>query len=267
MTSTTLAHPTPRPRLDPTTPTVSRVMAALRDGKDAFPADRCAAAQLPAEMAAVPPVLRRAARDAVTAMAVTYGIRQILCLGSDLPHDEDPHVILARAYAGTGIAPRTAYVDHDAVVIAHSRAYRGDFSDPWGVASVDADVRNVGPVLQQAARMIDLAQPVGMLLPCAMFIPDQDAGALLYDYSARLAPGSVVWLTYAGPMLTAAAAAWNACVPTHMVTRHSATVQGWLKMAGLTDIAIRPLKPLSEIDQRPTGLRSALAVKRCSDAR
>jgi hypothetical protein len=151
----------------------ARVYDYWLGGKDNYAADRDAAEQV---IAANPNVLPgvRANRAflgrAVRFLAGEAGIRQFLDLGTGLPTAENTHEVAQQ------IAPecRIVYVDNDPIVLSHARALLT--SAPEGAtAYVDADVRDVGTVLRQAAETLDFSQPVAvMALMILQYVPDSD---------------------------------------------------------------------------------------------
>jgi trans-aconitate methyltransferase len=149
------------------------------------------------------PGIRQAARDnrAFLARVTCYlaaeaGITQFIDIGSGLPGPGPVHEIAREAQP----AARVAYVDHDPVVIAHARAVLAD--SPL-VTAAEADLRYPRSLLttREIRDLIDLDQPVAVLLVAVLhFIPD-DAGPLgiVKAITARLAPGSYVAVTHGTP--------------------------------------------------------------------
>jgi hypothetical protein len=142
-------------------------------GKDNFAADRKAAE---AAIAAYPGVASgsRANRQflarAVTTVAREHGIRQFLDIGTGIPSSGHTHEV------AQSVAPdsRVVYVDYDPVVLAHARALLA--GRPEGTtAYLDADLRDTGTILAQAAKTLDFGQPIAiMLLAILQAIPDSD---------------------------------------------------------------------------------------------
>src|SRR5438045_7486293 len=96
---------------------------------------------------------------AVRYLAGTAGIRQFLDIGTGLPTASNTHEV------AQSIAPesRIVYVDNDPLVLAHARALLT--SSPEGAtAYLDADLRDVDVILEQAAGTLDLTRPVGVML-------------------------------------------------------------------------------------------------------
>src|SRR3984957_16033715 len=152
---------------------IARVYNYWLGGKDNFTADREAAEVV---IASYPTVLTsvRAQREflgrAVTYLAREAGIRQFLDLGTGLPSASNTHEVAQR------VAPqsRIVYVDNDPIVLAHGRALLA--SSPQGAtAYLDADLRNTGAILAEAADLLDFREPVAvMLIGILHCIPDSD---------------------------------------------------------------------------------------------
>jgi len=107
---------------------------------------------------------------AVRFLAEECGIRQFLDIGTGLPTASNTHEV------AQSVAPdsRSVYVDNDPLVLSHARALLT--SSPEGVtAYLDADLRDTGDILEQAAGTLDFTQPVAiMLLAILHYIPDLD---------------------------------------------------------------------------------------------
>ena len=166
-------------------------------GKDNFAADRIAAE----EVLTVMPAMAQVARSVrlflaavVHHLAADAGIRQFLDIGTGLPTANNTHEVAQRA------APeaRVAYVDNDPIVLLHARALLT--SSPAGrCAYIDADVRDPDRILAGAADVLDLTEPVAvMMLGLLHFIPDADApSSLTRHYLDVLAPGSYLAVSHA----------------------------------------------------------------------
>ena len=107
---------------------------------------------------------------AVRFLVAEAGIRQFLDLGTGLPTAENTHEV------AQGIAPqcRIVYVDNDPIVFAHARALLTS-GEPGATAYVQADVRETGKILAEAAATLDLSKPVAvMALMILQYVPDSD---------------------------------------------------------------------------------------------
>ena len=174
----------------------ARIWDVFLGGKDNFAADRAAAEGV---LAASPVVAEVARADrAFLASAVSYlvtevGIRQFLDIGTGLPTANNTHEVAQRAAPET----RIVYVDNDPIVLAHARALLT--SDPrGGTAYIDADLRNTGQILEQAAGTLDFSQPIAVLLLGILpFIPDADEPHLITArLMAAVPPGSYLAISH-----------------------------------------------------------------------
>ena len=90
--------------------------------------------------------------------------------------------------------PHVAYVDNDAVVLAHLRALAAK-GNP-GVTVVDGDVRDVATTLDAVSAGIDLSMPACLLMGALLhFFPPDAARDLVAGYVTALTPGSYVVLS------------------------------------------------------------------------
>ena len=159
------------PRINTKVPHPARVYDYWLGGKDNFEADRRAAE----ESSEIFPKTVESARAcrAFLSRVVRYlsaeaGIRQFLDLGSGLPSGQNVHEV------AQSIAPesRVVYVDNDPVVLLHAQTLLA--SSPEGATGyIQADLRKPGPVLAQAAEVLDFDKPVAvMLLAVLHFVSD-----------------------------------------------------------------------------------------------
>jgi hypothetical protein len=157
----------------PDIPSTARIYDYYLGGKDNYPADRAAANHIIASMPNG--VVRTAAVQnrkflmrAVRHLTADLGIRQFLDIGTGLPTMNSVHQV------AQSIAPesRVVYVDHDPIVLAHSRnllhgneratVIRQDLRDPAGLLA-DPQLR----------AMLDFRQPVAVLLVAVLhFVSD-----------------------------------------------------------------------------------------------
>ena len=159
----------------PDIPSTARIYDYYLGGKDNYPADRAAAEHIIASMPSG--VVRTAAVQnrkflmrAVRYLAAERGIRQFLDIGTGLPTMNSVHQV------AQSIAPesRVVYVDHDPIVLAHSRnllhgnehatVIRQDLRDPAGILA-DPQLRAT----------LDFRQPVAVLLVAVLhFVADAE---------------------------------------------------------------------------------------------
>jgi hypothetical protein len=173
----------------------ARVYDYWLGGKDNFAADRSAAEAI---IAVRPAIVRdiRANRDFMR-RAVAYlaaeGVRQFLDVGTGIPTRPNLHEVVQ------DIAPdaRVVYADNDPMVLSHARALLT--STPEGATSyIQADLRDPGMILQEAARTLDFARPTAVVLGSILqLISDQDDPyRIVARLMSRVAPGSYLVLTH-----------------------------------------------------------------------
>jgi hypothetical protein len=124
---------------------------------------------------------------AVRYLAVEAGIRQFLDIGTGIPTANNTHEV------AQSVAPdsRIVYGDNDPMVLAHARALLR--SKPEGVtAYLQADLRDVARILDNAARTLDFSQPVALMLMAVLqYIPDDDdPHRIVSELLAAIPPGS-----------------------------------------------------------------------------
>jgi hypothetical protein len=182
--------------LDTSVPHIARVYDYWLGGKDNYAADRKAAEQVMATFPDVTVSVR--AQRAFLGRAVHYlaaeaGIRQFLDIGTGLPSSNNTHEVAQR------VAPpaRIVYADSDPIVLLHARALLT--SSPEGeTIYVEADLRDTGKILDEAARILDFSQPVAiMLLGVLHCIPDEDdPAAIVARLLAAVPPGSYLVMAH-----------------------------------------------------------------------
>ncbi|MGH3170316.1 MAG: SAM-dependent methyltransferase, partial [Trebonia sp.] len=146
---------------DMSVPSPARMYDYYLGGKDNYASDRQAAEEIYTLIPDLPEIARdnRAfLQRAVRALAET-GIRQFIDLGAGLPTQGNVHEIAQQVDP----ASRVVYVDNDPIVLAHARALL--IGSPQGAtAYIDADLRDPGNILEQAARTLDFSRPVAVML-------------------------------------------------------------------------------------------------------
>jgi SAM-dependent methyltransferase len=199
---------------DPSVAHPARVYGYWLDGKDNYEADRKVAQEV---MRLRPQVVAGArANRAFLARVVRYlagecGVRQFIDLGTGLPCPDNTHEIAQQVAADC----RVVYVDNDPVVLTHARALL-TCMPPGSCDYVEADVRDTGAIVAEAARTLDLSQPVAVLaLAVLHFLPDgDDPAAIVARLADALAPGSFMALShltadFAPEQVAAAVTAYN----------------------------------------------------------
>ena len=177
---------------DPRTPSIARVYDFLLDGKDNFAVDRDVALKLLAVAPIAADVMRenRQFLARATRWAAENGISQFIDLGCGMPTVPNTHQTAQAVTPGAHVA----YVDIDAVVLAHLRALAAQGNPD--VTVIDGDVREVGAILDAIGSGIDLTRPACLSMGALLhFFPPDDARDLVARYAAALAPGSYVVLS------------------------------------------------------------------------
>jgi len=218
----------PHPLFDPSVPHPARVYGYWLGGKDHYPADREVAQEV---IRCRPPVVTGARANRAFLTRVRYlagecGVRQFLDIGTGLPAPDSTHQV-AQAIAPVG---RVVYADNDPLVLVYARALLT--SGPQGSCDyVEADLRDTPAVLTGAARTLDFARPVAVLLLAVLhFLTDTDDPAgVVAALARRLAPGSFVVISHLtadfGPGPVAAGVeTYTSLVPTPLVPRTHAQV-------------------------------------------
>jgi hypothetical protein len=165
-------------------------------GKDNFAADREAAEEA---IAAYPAVASgaRANRQflarAVRHLVADEGVRQFLDIGTGIPSANNTHEVAQSVAADC----RVVYTDYDPVVLAHARALLASH-DQGATAYLDADLRDTGTILQQAAKTLDFSQPVAIMLFAILHAigDDEDPYQIVSKLLAATVPGSFLVLSH-----------------------------------------------------------------------
>src|SRR6516225_9991153 len=192
---------------DTTVPHFARVYDYWLGGKDNFAADRAAGDQA---IRAFPDVAVSARANraflarAVRFMAGEADIRQFLDIGTGIPTGNNTHEV------AQFVAPesRVVYVDNDPFVLSHARALLA--SAPGGATEyIEADLRDPQKILDKAARLLDLEQPVAvMLMTILQHIDDEDDPVkIVAALMAALPPGSYLALSHPAKDIDAASMA------------------------------------------------------------
>jgi O-methyltransferase involved in polyketide biosynthesis len=185
----------------------ARVWDYLLGGKDNFAADREAAESM---MNAAPALVHIARADrmflasVVRYLATEAGIRQFLDIGTGLPTASNTHEVAQRAAPES----RVVYVDNDPIVLSHARALLA--SHPRGMTDyIDADLRDPGAILRQAAATLDFTQPVAvMLLGILLYLPDpDDPYGIVRQLMDAVPPGSYLAISHGASDMDPEAAA------------------------------------------------------------
>jgi hypothetical protein len=166
-------QPGQRPQIDTSVASIARIYDYWLGGKDNFKADRDAAEQMIQQYPDIVTGVRK--NRAFLGRAVHYladdaGNRQFLDIGTGQPSINNTHEVAQRAAPDA----RIVYVDNDPIVLSHAQALLT--STPEGAcAYVDADIRDTGKILKDAANVLDFSRPVAVcLIMILQFVPDED---------------------------------------------------------------------------------------------
>ncbi|WP_408639116.1 SAM-dependent methyltransferase [Nocardiopsis endophytica] len=185
-----------RPRIDPSVAHNARVWNHWLGGKDSYASDRAVGDHVASMFPGIVDVARADRgflRRAVRHLAGEAGMRQFLDIGTGLPTSDNTHEVAQAAAPDS----RVVYVDNDPLVLVHAEALLA--SAPAGATDyIEADARDTGPILAEAARTLDFDRPVAlMLLGVLNFIEDDgEVTALVRRLVDALAPGSHVAVSH-----------------------------------------------------------------------
>jgi hypothetical protein len=127
-------------------------------------------------------------------LARQAGLRQFLDIGTGMPTNRNIHEV------AQSIAPRSrvVYVDHDPIVLTHARALLT--SAPEGVTDyLEADLREPGKILAEAAQTLDFSRPVAIMLIAVLhlILDRDDPYDLVGQLVGAVVPGSYVVISHA----------------------------------------------------------------------
>jgi hypothetical protein len=203
-------------KLDTNVAHSARVYDYWLGGKDNFAADREAGDRV----IAIRPTIRSDVREnraflrrAVRFLAADEGIRQFLDIGTGLPSVGNTHEV-AQEIASES---RVVYVDNDPLVLAHARALLT--GTPGTTAYLDADLREPGKILHDAADALDFSQPVAVMLVAVLHhITDAEAPAsIIATLMAAVPPGSYLVISHPAADVQSEAVAKVAAEYNHFV--------------------------------------------------
>ncbi|MGI5156337.1 SAM-dependent methyltransferase [Microbispora sp. CA-102843] len=149
-------------RIDSSVPHSARVWNYFLGGKDHYPVDREAGERIRAVFPGMVDITRQSRQMLVRTvgyLAGEAGIRQFLDIGTGLPTVDNTHEVAQRLAP----ASRIVYVDNDPLVLVHAQALLT--STPEGATDyIEADVRDPGRILREAAATLDFERPTALML-------------------------------------------------------------------------------------------------------
>ena len=190
-------EPRELPKIDTSVAHIARVYDYWLGGKDNFAIDREVgqkALQAHPETVLSVQANRRFLARSVRHLAAEEGVRQFLDVGTGLPSANNTHEV-AQAVAPES---RVFYVDNDPIVLAHARALLT--SSPQGeTAYLDADIKDTDEILAGAAQVLDLSQPVGVMLVAVLHMlrDEDDPQAVVDRLMAAVPSGSYLVMAHA----------------------------------------------------------------------
>jgi hypothetical protein len=177
----------------------ARIYDYLLGGKDNYAADRAAAEEaltIYPDWAFTARANRAFLGRVIRYLAGEAQIRQFLDIGTGIPTAGNTHQV------AQAIAPesRVVYVDYDPIVLAHARALLTS-GEAGATAYIDADLRDTGTILTQAAELLDFTKPVAVTLIAILHaIPDSDdPHAIVASLMDAVPSGSYLALSHLGP--------------------------------------------------------------------
>jgi hypothetical protein len=252
------------PTFDTHVPNPARIWNYWVGGKDNFAADREAADKVLEAMPAMPLIARLARRfliDVVYQLADDHGIRQFLDIGTGLPTADNTHDVAQRAAPES----RIVYVDHDPVVLSHARVLLTSSAE-GETDYLLADLRDTDTILAEAARTLDLRQPVAVLLIAVLhFIPDgDDPYGIVKRLMDAVPPGSYLVISHAASDIAAGATAemarrYNELSPVSITPRSREQVARFFDGLEMMPPGLVPLSQWWEPGQAEAGTASKLA--------
>jgi len=175
---------------------MARIYNYWLGGKDNFAADREAAdmaLQADPERAWSVRSNRAFLARAVRYLAGEAGIRQFLDIGTGIPTADNTHEVAQK------VAPeaRVVYVDNDPIVLSHAKALLKS-TKQGACAYIDADLRDTGQILAEAAQTLDFSRPVAVMLIAVMqvVLEDEAAGRIVAELLDAVPPGSFLALSH-----------------------------------------------------------------------
>ncbi|MGV9311845.1 SAM-dependent methyltransferase [Streptomyces sp. NPDC003691] len=216
-------------QIDTGTPHSARVWNYWLGGRDNYAVDRALGARLGRSYPRIVDIARESRRfqtRAVRQVALRYGIRQFLDLGTGLPTADATH----ETAQTVDPSARIAYVDNDPIVLAHARALL--VGRPEGVTTyVHADFGDPETVLAAVEGVLDRARPVAVMLLSTLghITDDTRAAGLIRAYLGAFPAGSALILcdTVETPETRAAAEDYSSGGAAPYVSRPAATLRSF----------------------------------------
>jgi len=237
---------------------VARVYDYWLGGKDNFAADRAAGEQA---IQAYPDIVYSVrANRAFLARAVRYlagqaGIRQFLDIGTGIPTANNTHEVAQEAAPGSNVV----YVDNDPVVLTHARALLVG-GEQGRTHYIDADLRDTGQILAEAAQTLDFSRPVAIMLMAILQHIDEaeDHYAIVSGLLGAVPPGSYLAISHPAADIETEAMAemavrLNRLMAEKVTFRNRAQVARFFEGLELVEpgmVRVQEWRPASEIEAK-----------------
>lgn len=251
-------------QIDVSAPSMARIWNYMTGGRDNFEVDRAATRRL---LAAVPVLaaMGRAGqafyRRVVTYLAAEAGVRQFIDVSLGMPTAGVTH----EAVQAVAPAYRIVYVVSDPVALSHARALLHSSAEGL-VGYVDADARDVGAILAGASEILDLAEPVAVVMIDVLnFV--ENASALLSRLLAAVPSGSYAAVMQVIPdeRLVSSARRWRHILPMPVFLRDLGEVTSWFAGLEVVDpgiVEVHRWRPAPGDPEYPGGVPLLGAVAR-----
>ena len=237
---------------------VARVYDYWLGGKDNFAADRAAGEQA---IQAYPDIVYSVrANRAFLARVVRYlagqaGIRQFLDIGTGIPTANNTHEVAQEVAPGSNVV----YVDNDPVVLTHARALLTG-GGQGRTHYIDADLRDTGQILAEAAQTLDFSRPVAIMLMAILQHIDEaeDPYAIVSGLLDAVPPGSYLAISHPAADIETEAMAemavrLNRLMAEKVTFRNRAQVAHFFEGLELVEpgmVRVQEWRPASEIEAK-----------------
>jgi hypothetical protein len=242
-------------------PNPARVWDSMNGGHDNFAADRHVAEYLvrivPALAQAGPAVQAFCGR--VARLAGEAGVRQFLDISMGLRSASSVYA------AARAVAPgsRFVFVANDPMALSHTRAALHPSAEGT-VSCVNADPLDIESVLRAVSGILDLAQPVAVLMSDTLIFLE-DASGVVARLAAVVPSGSYLAVIQGDERLALAARRWNNTVPFPAYLRGPGQIAHWFAGLDLLEpgvVEIQRWRPAPDDPECPPGLPLLGAVAR-----
>ena len=174
----------------------ARVYDYWLGGTNNFPADREAAERV---LAATPGLRERVRAGrrflvrVVRYLAGPAGIHQFLDLGTGIPSANNTHEVAQ----SVDPSARVVYVDNDPIVAMHARALLTSTRE-GSTHYIQADLRDPGPILEEARQTLDFEQPIAVMLLGVLHLvrDDEDPWGIVGRLMAAVPVGSYLAISH-----------------------------------------------------------------------